>query len=264
MSAYDKNARTFDRYRPLPEGVSEAIRTVVLRSCNADLRPRVLDLGAGTGRVGLSFVRAGDNYTGADLSLEMLLEYRRRSCSEDSTTPNLVLADGEYLPFSDAIFDVIMLIQVIGGAGGWQALVTESKRLLRDGGILVIGQSLAPPEGVDNRMKKQLSALLQGLGVKPYHANSSRIDFWFECAAIFQERVIAAEWERNRTPREFLERQPTGARFSCLPPAVQGDALQRLSGWAAETFGSLDAVFSERYAFELRIFKFQGSGEVNE
>jgi hypothetical protein len=136
--------------------------------------------------------------------------------------------------------------------------------VLVDGGTFVIGKSVAPLEGVDNRMKRQLSAVLQDLGVQPYHANTHRVDSWLEFDAVHQDSVIAAEWETKRTPRGFLERQPTGARFSSLSAAVQEAALQRLSEWAAETFGSLDAVFFERYAFELRMFKFQGQGELNE
>jgi hypothetical protein len=33
--------------------------------------------------------------------------------------------------------------------------------------------------------------------------------------------------------------------------------MGELSTWAAGTFGSLDAVFSEPHAFELQVFKFQ-------
>ena len=41
-------------------------------------RPRLLDLGAGTGRIGWPFVAAGDDYVGVDLSLGMLREFVRR------------------------------------------------------------------------------------------------------------------------------------------------------------------------------------------
>ena len=42
-------------------------------------RARLLDLGAGTGRIGRPFVAAGDDYVGVDLSLGMLREFARRA-----------------------------------------------------------------------------------------------------------------------------------------------------------------------------------------
>jgi hypothetical protein len=45
-----------------------------------------------------------------------------------------------------------------------------------------------------------------------------------------------------------------------LPDAIKDDALRNLSAWAAATFGSLDAAFTEQHLFELRIFEFQDDG----
>jgi len=56
--------------------------------------------------------------------------------------------------------------------------------------------------------------------------------------------------------RGFLDRHRDGARFSALPKPLKDQSLRRLADWAAATFGSLDAVFSEQYAFALRVFKF--------
>jgi predicted TPR repeat methyltransferase len=65
---YDAAAATFDRHRKLPEGVAQAIRGAVLRALDL-MRPRLVDLGAGTGRIGRAFVEAGDAYVGVDVSL---------------------------------------------------------------------------------------------------------------------------------------------------------------------------------------------------
>jgi len=56
---YDAAAATFDRHRKLPEGLAQAIRGAVLRALDL-MRPRLVDLGAGTGRIGRAFVEAGD------------------------------------------------------------------------------------------------------------------------------------------------------------------------------------------------------------
>src|SRR5258705_13776305 len=74
-SPYDAAAPSFDRHRALPDGVPEAIRATTLAAIAASPRPRLLDLGAGTGRIGRSFVAAGDDYVGVDLSVGMLRKF---------------------------------------------------------------------------------------------------------------------------------------------------------------------------------------------
>lgn len=262
MSAYDDLAPSFDRDRAFPNGVAETIRAAILAAVSAD-RPRLLDLGAGTGRIGRPFVAAADDYVGVDLSLGMLREFTRRVGERNGHTPHLAQADGQHLPFRDATFDAVMLIQVFGGMRGWRRLLAEARRVLRPDGTLVVGRSVAPEDGVDARMKQCLASILNEMK-KPAGQTNAREDAqrWLETGASGGDRVIAAEWEADRTPRGFLDRHRTGARFSTLPEAVRGEALRRLGVWAATTFGSLDAARPERHSFELRVFKFQeGTGQ---
>src|SRR5437899_1897189 len=48
--------------------------------------------------------------------------------------------------------------------------------------------------------------------------------------------VAAATWDAERTPRGFLERHRTGARFSLLPEPIKDEALSRLAAWALTEF----------------------------
>src|SRR5215510_3544355 len=93
-STFDATATRFEQYRALPVGVPQAIR----QSTGAPPSARVLDLGAGSGRIGRAFVEAGDSYVGADFSLPMLREFRARR------TAGLLQADGGCLPFPDGCF----------------------------------------------------------------------------------------------------------------------------------------------------------------
>src|SRR4051812_25298880 len=82
MSVYDGVAPSFERHRALPEGVPEKIRAAILVAVSSP-RPRLLDLGAGTGRIGWCFAEAGDDYVAVDLSLGMLREFARRASEDD-------------------------------------------------------------------------------------------------------------------------------------------------------------------------------------
>ena len=257
MSAYDAVASSFDRYRLVPEGVTATIRAAIVDSIGASSRPRVLDLGAGTGRIGRAFVASGDDYFGVDLSIGMLREFiwTARDCGN---SPRLVQADGRFLPFGDATFDAVILIQVFGGLRDWRPFLDEAQRILRTAGALIIGHSVVPANGVDAQMKQRLASLLSEMGVEPDQKNArAEAQHWLESTAKRGTRAVATAWNIDRTPREFLDRHRTGARFSVLPDRIKAEALDKLRAWAVTVFGSLDAVFSEQHAFELRVFTFQ-------
>ena len=255
MSAYDAAAPAFDRHHPLPAGATQAIRTAILAALDV-ASPRLLDLGAGTGRIGEAFVAAGDDYVAVDLSLGMLREFARRG-RPGLPLPRLAQADGRRLPFPDATFDAVMLIQVFGGMPGWRHVIAEARRVLRPRGALVTGRSVAPTDGIDAQMKRRLGALLVDLGVDADTTNArDDVHRALESQAQAGTSVVAWTWNAERTARAFLDRHAGGARFAVLPEPVKTEAMRRLAAWAMATFGSLDTIFSEPHAFQLNMFKF--------
>lgn len=257
MSGYDAGAEEFDRHRGLPADAANLVRAAVIGFLAPAARPRLLDLGAGGGRVGWPFANAGDDYVGLDLSLGMLQAFARRVEPQKGAGVRLVQADGARLPFRDASFDAVMLVQVFGGLSGWRRVLEEARRVSRPPGVLIVGRVVRPEDGVDARMKAHLTSILDRFGIESRPRNR-RGDArgWLASAARLDRRAIAAEWNAERTPRAFLERQPTGAQFAGMPPAVREASLRELGEWAAATFGSLDAASSERHAFELEFFTF--------
>jgi hypothetical protein len=140
---------------------------------------------------------------------------------------------------------------------GWRLLVTEARRVLRQTGALVIGRTVAPADGIDAQMKQHLARLLEAMGVEADRRNvHDDVQSWLGAAARRVNSVIAASWNADRTPSGFLVRHRTGARFAALPEPIKDEAMRQLGIWAGETFGSLDAVFSEQHVFELHAFKF--------
>src|SRR5258708_15544698 len=77
-SPYDAIAPGFDRHRTMPDGVAGAIRSAILASTAGPRPPRLLDLGAGTGRIGWPFVAAGDDYVRVGLSDRLLCAFKQR------------------------------------------------------------------------------------------------------------------------------------------------------------------------------------------
>jgi SAM-dependent methyltransferase len=249
MSAYDALAEDFDRLRAFPGDVPGAVRRVVLGE-NGSAQPLVLDLGAGSGRFGAAFVAAGDRYVAADLSFGML----RRFAARGTPAPLLVRADGERLPFSDAAFDAVLLMQVLNAARDWRQLLSEALRVLGRSGWLFIGRRIAPEHGIDARMKLRLAELLAAMGIASRRtAAGARAEGWLDQHGCSVRSTTAAAWTAECTPRAFLERHTRGAHFAMLPASVREAAILRLRDWAVATFGSLDAACVEPFRFDLVI-----------
>jgi ubiquinone/menaquinone biosynthesis C-methylase UbiE len=257
-SSFDALAPSFDRHRALPVEVAETVRGAILAALTgpAGARPRVLDLGAGSGRIGWPFVSAGDDYVGVDLSGGMLRVFAGRL--DTGTRAELVQADGCALPFANATFDAVLLMHVLGDLPGWRRLLDEARRVLHSGGALILGRAVTPADGVDARMKQHLATLLGDTPTRPKRQNT-REDAGRYLAAIASAttQLVAASWSAGRSPRMFLDRHAGGARFSLLPRAAREEALRALAVWAETRFGDLDAPIPETHRFEMRLFRFQ-------
>jgi ubiquinone/menaquinone biosynthesis C-methylase UbiE len=252
-STFDPVASSFDRYRELPTGVSQAIRAAIHSALPLTATSRILDLGAGTGRVGQSFVQSGDSYVGADFSWEMLREFRTHypdAC--------LAQADGERLPFRDGSFAAVMLMQVLSGARDASALIIEARRVLRPGGSIVAGHTVRTESGVDAQMKQQLRTILEEMKIEWRQAGKAREQglAMLHSMSVSHMHLSPASWTAGNSPQTFLARRRSGARFAALPEPVQREALEKLGQWAQMEFGSLDTSFAEKRTFELDLYQF--------
>jgi ubiquinone/menaquinone biosynthesis C-methylase UbiE len=203
-------------------------------------------------------VAAGDFYVGVDSSFAMLQEFSVKPEFRESKTSLLAQAEGRQLPFQNAVFDLVLLMQVLSAAGNWRALLGECRRVLKPGGIIAVGHTRSPESGIDAQLKRQLVAILEAMQVPWHQPRESRRQAlaWLEAASVRHCYREATSWTVTTSAEEFLSRHRTGARFAALPPAVQEEALARLRAWAETNFGSVNASFEEQHSFEMGIFEF--------
>jgi ubiquinone/menaquinone biosynthesis C-methylase UbiE len=251
-SAFDAVASSFEHFRILPDGVSQSIRDSILTASHVPLQTRILDLGAGTGRIGRVFVEAGDFYVGVDSSFAMLREFQA-----STKKALLIQADGGQLPFREGAFDVVLLMHVLSGTGDWQAVLHEVCRVCNSGGIVAIGHTKNSESGTNTQLKQQLKRILEQMGIawrRPQESYRQSLD-WLKAATTRHSHSQAASWNVKVTAQEFISRHRSAARFAALPLTVQEEALENLSLWAEKTFGSLNKEFDERRSFDLEIFE---------
>ncbi len=103
-----------------------------VRKSVADGRPRILDVGCGTGDLSIEFSRLGP-VTGCDFCHPML-QIGRGKVSGSSV--HLVAGDALVLPFQDAAFDVVVSAFVLRNLGDLDKGLREMRRVLRPGGTL--------------------------------------------------------------------------------------------------------------------------------
>ncbi len=92
-------------------------------------RGKTLDNGCGTG---LFLLKLGEYSVGLDLSSELLNEARSRA------KQGLVQADSENLPFRDNVFDSLVSVTVIQNVPSPQTMISESARVTKPSGFIVI------------------------------------------------------------------------------------------------------------------------------
>lgn len=91
-------------------------------------RPRVLDLGAGTGSMSQLLSAAGYDVEACDLEPDLFQCPGVRCCRADLAEP---------LPYDDATFDGVVSIEVLEHLDGHERLFREVRRVLKPGGVFL-------------------------------------------------------------------------------------------------------------------------------
>jgi len=140
--SFDRAAEYYDTTRGYAAGSAERIRDAIVAYTKAGSDTRFLELGVGTGRIALPFIRADYDYTGVDISPAMMDRLAAKlSGDTDHATYRFQphQADIIALPFEAACFDVIIVVHVLHLVEEWQRAIQEARRVLRPGGWLLCG-----------------------------------------------------------------------------------------------------------------------------
>jgi SAM-dependent methyltransferase len=97
---------------------------------------RVLEVGCGAGTDLVRFARGGAIVTGVDLAPSSIA-LARKNFALEGRRAELLVADGEALPFADRSFDLVYAHGVVQYTTDDRALVRECRRVLKPGGVAV-------------------------------------------------------------------------------------------------------------------------------
>ncbi len=131
MKTYDKESSVYYSKRFSSEGGRHIDFTEKRLLARYVKRTSLLEIGTASGRF-VGFVeRMGWDYTGIDISAQMLRLSKNNGCK-------LVQGDAEEIPLRSSIFDTIICLHTFHFLPHPIACIRESQRILKSGGLLIL------------------------------------------------------------------------------------------------------------------------------
>lgn len=205
----------------------------------------VLDVGAGTGRVSISFAALGYKTVALDPALPMLKElYRKAPIGQIQT----VVGEGARLPFPNQTFDAVILARVLYLMSDWQPVLQQAYDVLTPGGCLFHEWSNGEDEEAWVQIREKSRSLFEEAGVQnPFHPGArseADVDEFLAGLALKRTNRLRTGPGPTMTLAEFLGKVVSG-EFSYIwsvPKPIQESCLPRLKDWAENTFDLDEAV----------------------
>jgi len=132
----------------------------------------VLDIGCGTGVMGLLFAEMGHKVTGVDLSEAMMAKAREKADAQNHPI-ELIAGDAEHLPFNDRSFNVVVNRHLVWTLPHPEIALEEWHRVLKTGGVVLIIEGIWKDNSVSIRAKRIVS---DGLAKISGHTHGGHYD----------------------------------------------------------------------------------------
>jgi len=253
---YDDQATRFDERAGLPPDAAEAVAAALLDIAGEPRGETWLDVGAGTGVLGLPLLRRGVRYVGFDRSPAML-EVFREKLAREKLDAGLHAADGnQRWPVDDRRVGVVFSARALHHLDPAH-VVAETRRVLQgSGGWLMAGQVRRPQDSVKAVMRRQMRRLLEAHG---YQGRNHRAGV----EAVFEQleraggrRIaprIAARWTGEHRPVDSLAAWEGKAGLAGLdvPSEVKASVLEELRGWVRERYADPRQPLPQEESFEV-------------
>lgn len=192
---------------------------------------RVLDVGCGAGIDLVRFLQAGARGVGIDVA-PTAIALARRNVAQRGLAADLLVADGDRLPFRDDSFDYVFAHGVVQYTAEPQRLVDECRRVLRPGGVVSFQ--------VYNRIS-WLSAMSAVTKVDLEHVDAPVL-------RTYSHREFASLLTGFRDVRLLTERFPVRSRLH------KGWKAALFNGVFVRTFNALPRGITGRFGWHLLAF----------
>lgn len=234
---FSDNASVYDRRHGV--AISDDGLDRLWMAARLQVGARVLDIGAGTGRVAIPLGGRGCDVVAVEPARGMLAQLRAKAGDNKVLA---VVADGAQLPFSVGRFDAVVIARLLYLTPDWRAILDQAYRVLASGGCLLHewGNGQIDEEWVQIREEARL--LFEDAGVQaPFHPgvrSESEVGEYLDDLRLGFEGQLQIGPGPPITIREFLRRLIDGelSYIWGVPDDVRRECLPRLQRWSEQRF----------------------------
>lgn len=251
---FDSQAAYYDKRAGLPEGVPLQIASAVCAGLDMPEEMSMLEVGTGTGEIGIELATAVENYTGFDVSLNMLDHFKKRARDEEVRI-TLKQADGhEKWPTDDHSIDVIFSSRALHLLNT-EHVASEVVRVAKGNKVRVImGKVKRDHDTLQSHMRRIMRKILKEHGLegrdgrKQFKNLTERLSF---DGSVSSTTTPVGRWRTQSTPRHSITswRNKEGLAGLNMAKSVKEKVLQQVENEAMIRFKNLDTpeTFDEWY-----------------
>ena len=246
---FDRAVEYYDRTRALPGKAHQQVIGVVAAELAG--RGRVLEVGVGTGRIGLDLVRAGLALVGLDLSLPML--QRLVINAGGAVSLPVVQGDATTLPFPDAAFGAGVASHVFHLVPEYALALAELARVVEPGGPLLVARG-SPPRPMGDLVAVAWEVI--GGPVLPGAATIDEVDAAATALGLpvrTLEPVVARGRRRPRDVIGMAERRQWGWSWELTDEQVTA-MVDAMTAEAVARWGSVDELVDDEQVVDWHVY----------
>jgi ubiquinone/menaquinone biosynthesis C-methylase UbiE len=255
-----RTAHAYDRNKYHPPEVSGKIASAITDSFERQKNteePHVLEIGTGTGRIGMPIIARGFRFTGIDIDPDMMAVFRAKY-GGISRKVSLIEADAQDLPFDDGSFDAAIAVHVWDLIPNLGKALSEAVRVVKPGGFLFEGWEAPTSESeelllrdiwIDGLVKRGIPDVRVGQRV----ALEKSAQFLHDRGLESQESIVAS-WNVNQSPMDVIEALQDGVYSFTkgIPPEQRYAAARDVREFYGTHYTDLEAPISVPWSFRLR------------
>jgi ubiquinone/menaquinone biosynthesis C-methylase UbiE len=253
---FHRAAEYYDATRDLPEPLATAGIDAIVRYVRPYPEARVLEVGAGTGRISVPLLQRGTRLYGLDLARPMLQRLRAKTL-----TARVAEANAAQLPFGEGQFDGLLTVHVLHLVGRWREALREFRRVLKPGAAYVNSWHWHPEASIDQALRDYWRSRVDAHGGNWRRPGiQSREELLEEVRAMGAqaEEVVVTSFQTTLTPLSVVDgiaRRVYSDTWE-VPDDIFEATIAELRAYAAATYPDLNAPRNEEYRFILDVIRF--------
>jgi SAM-dependent methyltransferase len=254
LRPFDRVAHVYDETRGMPPPVVDAIGdAIAARLRETAPRPRLLEVGIGTGRIAVPLAERGVRVAGIDIAPGMLARLREKRGDID-----LAFAEAAWLPFRAGSFDGALFVHILHLVPDAAATVRATLATVRPGGWMLMGGDDRSPGHRDEADSIITAAIRDVCGKVDERrgVDGGASVFQGVCAeaGLAVESRIVAEWTSSTSGREMLDRLAarTFSQSWQIPDDQLADVVRVAEPGLRAHYGDLDRRVEFSRTFTLR------------